>query len=155
MTIPEPNRIPEGAALLHTVPSMEALNQVSDFLDEQADLLGLSMAVASRLHIVVDEVYSNIVRYSGAGEAVLQIWDGGDHVGLCITDDGQAYDPLTAEEPDISAGVEERSVGGLGLFMVSRMCRSMEYAYLRGKNTLTLILDKTVKKSAEKRTFDR
>ncbi|MBO7253018.1 MAG: ATP-binding protein, partial [Oscillospiraceae bacterium] len=75
-----------------------------------------------------------------------------DKITLVFKDDGKPYNPLEAEEPDITAGIEERNIGGLGLFMVKKMAEQVNYEYRDGKNRMTVVLSKLPKK--KKRTLE-
>ena len=57
---------------------------------------------------------------------------------LQFKDNGKPYNPLEAEEPDITASAEDRSIGGLGIFMVKKMLDNVEYSYVDNYNILTL-----------------
>jgi len=58
-----------------------------------------------------------------------------------ITDDGIPFNILTRDEPDLDSGIEERSVGGLGIFFVRRLVQEIRYRREGGKNVLTLTVD--------------
>lgn len=57
---------------------------------------------------------------------------------IVVTDEGIPYNPLNREDPDITLSAEERSIGGLGIFMARKFLDSLEYAYEDGKNCLTV-----------------
>ena len=98
------------------------------------------------LKVVADEIFSNIVYYSGAETAEILCRNDADKITLIFEDNGRSYNPLEAEEPDITAGIEDRKIGGLGLFMVKKMAESVHYEYVAGRNRMTVILSKTAKK---------
>ena len=104
------------------------------------------MRIGYSLKVVADEIYSNIVHYSEAKAAEILFRNDAEKILLVFEDDGNPYNPLEAEEPDITAGIEDRKIGGLGLFMVKKMAESVVYEYTAGKNQMTVILSKTVKK---------
>ena len=54
-------------------------------------------------------------------------------------DSGKKFDPLAKEDPDISLPVEERQIGGLGIFMVKKSMDKVMYEYKDNKNILTII----------------
>ena len=59
-------------------------------------------------------------------------------VQLMFLDSGFPYDPLTRQDPDISAEIEERKEGGLGIFLVRKTMDDMKYEYKDGQNCLTI-----------------
>ena len=104
------------------------------------------MRIGYSLKVVTDEIFSNIVYYSGAKNAEIVFRNQENSVTLEFRDDGMPYNPLEAEEPDVTASADERKIGGLGLFMVKKMAEDVCYEYTDQKNRLTVILSKTVKK---------
>ena len=128
------------------VPNQESLSSASDFLDCCVEEFAVPLRTGYSLKVVTDEIFSNIVYYSGAQHAEILFRNDTDRICLIFQDDGIPYNPMDAEEPDITAGVEERSVGGLGLFMVKRMAEMVQYEYTDQKNQLTVILSKIANK---------
>ena len=127
-------------------PDHAAISQVSDFLDSCVEEFEIPLRVGYSLKVVADEIFSNIVYYSGAATAEVLFRNEAEKITLVFRDDGKPYNPMEADEPDITAGAEEREIGGLGLLMVKKMAEQVHYAYAEGKNQLTVILSKTVKK---------
>lgn len=127
-------------------PSTEALAAVSDFLDGCLEDFSVPMRAGYSLKVVGDEIFSNIVHYSGAKNAEVLFRNETDRITLIFQDDGIAYNPMEADTPDITAGAEERAIGGLGLFMVRKMAEQVQYEYIGLKNQLTVTLSKTAKK---------
>lgn len=127
-------------------PEKDAIAMVSAFVDSCVEEYEIPMRVGYSLNVVADEIVSNIVYYSKAGTAGVLLRNAADTVTLVFTDDGIPYDPLEAGEPDVTAGVEDRQIGGLGLFMVKKMAEEVRYEYADGKNQLTVVLSKAGKK---------
>ena len=48
------------------------------------------------------------------------------------------YDPLSAAAPDITLSAEERTMGGLGIFMVKKSMDEITYRYENGSNILSI-----------------
>ena len=113
---------------------------VSEFAKSLTEKLTVVPKIANKVSIAVDEIYSNIVNYSGADLATIsyEIKDG--RLYMTFTDDGIPYNPIKAEEPDVTLSAEERKIGGLGIFMVKKMTESMEYTYEDDKNILRLVI---------------
>ena len=124
--------------MLSVTPTMETVPQVAAFVEEHLEKFEVPMKISAKLMVAVDEIYSNIVRYSGAAEAQIRIVKEVDTVRLVFRDNGKPYNPLDAEEPDVTASAEDRAIGGLGIFMVRKMMDNVEYMYKDGQNVLTL-----------------
>ena len=96
-----------------------------------------------RPQIILDEIVSNIVRCSGATAFSVRFerkFDDGV-VAMTFIDDGKAFDPTSeVAEPDIGVALEERKIGGLGMFMVKKMSKSLSYRREDGKNILSVSL---------------
>ncbi len=127
--------------------STEGLADAAEFLDE---LIGpdaaMDPAVAPftgllpTLQIFLDEICSNIVRYSGATGFVIdvELMDEPQGVRLVFIDDGEPYDPLSHADPDTSLPADQRQIGGLGILMVKKMATSVAYARANSRNRLVI-----------------
>ena len=111
----------------------EGLRQVTEWCD--------GLCSNPRVAVVVDEIFSNIVRCSGANAFSVRLARENGELKLTVADDGTPFDPLTAPDPDITASAEERQIGGLGLFMVKKMSKSLAYARRDGQNVLELVIN--------------
>ena len=129
-----------GENSITVIADDKSMIPVSEFAKSLTEKLAVVPKVANKVSIAVDEIYSNIMNYSGADLATIsyEIKDG--RLYITFTDDGIPYNPLEAEEPDITLSAEERKIGGLGIFMVKKMTESMEYTYEDEKNILKLII---------------
>lgn len=122
-------------------PCIESAQLVYDYLSDRMEKFDIPLKVMNRVQVVADEIYSNIFNYSGATKSSVTIKRSGNDLVLTFRDNGNKYDPTKAEEPDISLSVEERGIGGLGILMVRRMTKNMEYSYENGFNCLKLVFD--------------
>ena len=91
--------------------------------------------------IVMDEIVSNIVRCSGASGFTIGLNPEDDGIRMVFIDDGVAFDPTKdVPPPDITSAAEDRDIGGLGIFMVKKMSKSIAYERKDGKNVLTIVM---------------
>ena len=129
-----------GENSITVIADDKSMIPVSEFAKSLTEKLAVVPKVANKVSIAVDEIYSNIINYSGAELATIsyEIKDG--RLYMTFTDDGIPYNPLEAEEPDVTLSAEERKIGGLGIFMVKKMTESMEYTYEDDKNILSLVI---------------
>lgn len=122
--------------------TQEGVASASDFLDEVFDMEETArlMPLSPKLHIILDEIASNIVRHSGATGFGLDI-ELSDELAsarLVFADDGVAYDPLTHADPDTTLPAEKRPIGGLGIMMVKKMASSVSYRRADGRNVFAV-----------------
>jgi len=122
-----------------TVPArIENLYTVLEFVDGVLKESGAGESVHNNAAIVAEEVFVNIVNYSGSGEAEIRAEIADNKLTLEFRDTGTPYNPLAQKDPDISLPAEERGIGGLGIYMVKNMMDSVSYKYEDKTNILTL-----------------
>ena len=122
-------------------PTMADLAKAAD--DLAAALGGVPDDVRNRLMVAADEIFANIVRYSGATAWSLAVerMRNPDGVRLVITDDGRPFDPLSRRDPDTTLCADDRAVGGLGIFIVKKTMSPVTYRRRNDRNILTMGTD--------------
>ena len=101
------------------------------------------MKAKIQIDIAVEEIFVNIAHYAyapGTGDALIRvrISDEPAKVLIDFEDSGIPYNPLEKADPDVTLNVQEREIGGLGIFMVKKIVDEIRYEYADGKNRLTL-----------------
>ena len=61
-----------------------------------------------------------------------------DAVLITFLDRGKPYNPLEKDDPDTTLELEERDIGGLGIFLVKKNVDEINYEYADGKNILRM-----------------
>ncbi|MDO5114776.1 MAG: SpoIIE family protein phosphatase [Synergistaceae bacterium] len=122
-----------------SVPAvMDSYDRVVGFVEETLSELGCPTRRLMEINIAIDEIFSNIVRYSGASEAAISCGVREGAAFVRISDDGSPYDPLQSKEPDVSLGCDEREIGGLGIFLVKKTMDSVVYEHRGGRNIISI-----------------
>lgn len=121
----------------------ENLQELISFVDGNLEDMGVSMKAQMQIDIAVEELFVNIAHYAYApdvGEAVISVAKDKEKNQISITfaDNGKPYNPLEKTDPDVTLSAEERSIGGLGIFMVKKSMDDMRYEYKDGQNILTI-----------------
>ena len=106
-----------------------------------SDLVARLSSLAPALHVILDEMCSNIVKHSGASGFEVDVEMLAEPCGIKLTfvDDGSPYDPLSHEDPDTALPAEKRPIGGLGIMMVKKMADSIKYERKHDRNFLTVV----------------
>jgi len=113
-----------------------ALANIADFLAKT--LAGCDDELVFAIQLAVDEACSNTILYGEAGTITIACTADDDAVRVTITDDGVAFDPLTAPPPRLDIPAEERPIGGLGIHFIRTVMDSVTYAREGGKNVLSM-----------------
>lgn len=128
-------------------PSGDTLCQVEAFVEEQLEEAMVGFKVISKVSIAVDELFTNIIDYSKATWAKITCLIEEEDVKVILQDNGIPYNPLLKEDPDISKPLEEREIGGLGIFMARKMADDLKYKYVDDMNNTIIIVSRNTKKS--------
>jgi serine/threonine-protein kinase RsbW len=134
------NRLMASGRLSHIAASARAVRQIAGALDEFCLRERLPTDVAWQLRVAVDEIVSNIVTHASAGAPAAIDVDfrrEGNAVEIAIADDGPAFDPFGRPDPDVSAPLDAREPGGLGIFLVKSLMDDVRYTRT-AKNVVTL-----------------
>ncbi len=93
-----------------------------------------------KVNLVLDELGVNIVSYGGAVSGIeISLSSEDEAVTIEVIDDGRPFDPLNdAADPALTSSLEERRVGGLGLYLVRSMVDELHYRREQGRNHLVL-----------------
>lgn len=126
---------------LHIKNNPDQLALLYDFLEQQAGHCGIDATLLIQIKLAMDEAVTNIIQYAYPGtEGDIRIDMGCDNklLKIVITDNGLPFNPLENQEPDITLSVEERPIGGLGIFLVKQLMTDVRYDRSEGKNILTM-----------------
>jgi serine/threonine-protein kinase RsbW len=130
-------------ATLSMFADLAQLATIRDFVETVSRELGLSERVFYDLRLAVDEACSNVIRhaYKGRGgrlEVRIQRVEQG--VEVVIRDWGEVFNPTLVPEPDVTAALEDRPLGGLGLFLIYQMMDDVEFHFDEQEgNTLRMV----------------
>ncbi|MBQ6246939.1 MAG: SpoIIE family protein phosphatase, partial [Kiritimatiellae bacterium] len=127
-----------GVVSREYAPTMEDLARATD--DLIAALESVPDKAKNKLLVAADEIFANIVRYSGATRWSLSVvlTHHPEGVRLIMSDDGKPFDPLAQRDPDTTLSAAERNVGGLGILIVKKTMSPVTYRRRNGKNILTI-----------------
>ncbi|MBO4349725.1 MAG: SpoIIE family protein phosphatase [Proteobacteria bacterium] len=114
--------------------------QISDFVETTLSNNNISGKMTHKFLICTDEIFSNIVQYSKATRAEVVIRQFEGQISIEFIDDGTAYNPLDASDPDTTLSLEDRGVGGYGIYIVKKMMSDVSYQYIDHHNHLKISL---------------
>lgn len=123
---------------------MENFDPAMDFIRDESAKAGFDNSLVNKIALASEEAVVNVIHYAypeGGGdfEIVAKEPEGKKGLHITLTDSGQAFDPLKKEDPDINAPVEERPIGGLGIFMIQKIMDEVRYERKDDQNILTMV----------------
>ncbi len=124
------------------IADKKELSNVQDFVRKQLENKKSDSKTINNILLAVEEVFVNIANYSypdKQGKCFLKIeFDNNNTFHLTFEDSGIPFNPLEEKEPDISLSLEERKIGGLGIFLTKKIMDNVEYKYQDNHNILTV-----------------
>lgn len=104
----------------------------------------ISDLVKNQVNLVLEELYTNSSNYglvgNTHGQVVINLIAHNDQLEIRYQDNGIAFNPLEMAEPDLMLSLEERPIGGLGVFFVKAM--TDDATYFREENCNVLVMHK-------------
>ena len=119
----------------------EQLPDVMDFVEQELEKEGCPSKTRMQLLLCVEEIFVNIAKYAYIGQSAdvtVGIDCEGQEWKIQFTDHGIPFNPLNREAPDITLSADERTPGGLGIYLVKKTMDAVNYEYKNRKNILTI-----------------
>jgi serine/threonine-protein kinase RsbW len=144
-----PSRAPRRGGKLPEKASLDlrsdeaAFPSLIDFVEDFAGLHDLPQIELSRMLLILEELFTNVVKYGRAGD------EGAETIGVALalsgreltiefSDDGPPFDPLLSATPDLDRPIADRPVGGLGLHILRSLVDHARYRREGDRNHLVL-----------------
>ena len=124
--------------ILHN--DIQQIPQLAEFVETVASEAKIEQSLAMNLNLALEEAVTNVIMYAyppktdGLVDVEAIIRNG--RLDFIISDSGTPFDPTAAPDADTSLGVEERNIGGLGIFLVRNIMDTVSYERKDGKNVL-------------------
>ena len=121
----------------------DQIDTVRKFFDDYSKDNKLTEKTVHDIQMALDELLTNIVNYGyeDTDEHQIDVHFGvnDDAVKVEIVDDSKPYNILEKDNPDISLSVEDKPIGGLGIFLIKKLMSNVDYYTEEGKNHLVMI----------------
>jgi anti-sigma regulatory factor (Ser/Thr protein kinase) len=122
---------------------VDELPNVAGFVE--ASVAGMPPRVITRAQLVAEELFVNTVTHGHGGDSDatvdVTVRADADRITVVYEDSAPPYDPFASvASPDPAATLEDRSVGRLGVFLITRLAARCDYARAGGRNRVTVEL---------------
>ncbi len=122
---------------------LENLELLICFIKNSAEKQGFSSKNINEIQIAAEEPIVNIISYAypdGNGDIEITCNDKeGKGLVIEIIDWGVPFDPMLVPEPDIDTPMDDRKIGGLGIYMMRKLMDEANYKRTGNQNVLTIV----------------
>jgi anti-sigma regulatory factor (Ser/Thr protein kinase) len=118
------------------------LRRLKGELHKYCEFRELPSNIVFAITLSLDEVITNVISYGydDHGEHLINVTlrSGKGVIEVSVEDDGKPFNPLEFSTPDLKCPLDERPIGGLGIYLVKTYMNELEYERVGGKNRLTM-----------------
>ena len=134
--------------ILNMEARLDEIERIHAAVDILANAEGWAPDLLFQIKLVLEEIGTNIMKYGyeheGKKDIRITLTSESHALSMEIMDDGKPYDPFAeAPPPDLDSSVEERPIGGLGVYLVQKLMDEAHYRREDGMNKVTLIKHRT------------
>lgn len=128
---------PNGRRSAEFTAEFKNLEAVREFVAGEATTYELSPAAVYAVQLAVDEGFTNIVEHAYGGESqnkiecTCQVTDEG--LVVTLRDCGKPFNPLNVPQPNLDADLEDREIGGLGLYFIRQLMDEVTFTFIQGE----------------------
>ena len=126
------------------VARMESLAEILTYIDEACAAAGLGREDCLKLHLIVEELFTNTVTHGYGGGSDSPVWISlepcAKGMALSYEDEGPPHDPLTSFRPMATSSlINQQPIGGLGVKLIRKLATDVNYRRYRERNCIRLI----------------
>ena len=116
--------------------------QLAEFIDHVCEAMGFDELTTMQMNLAIEEAVVNVMNYAypegTTGSVNIEVQANDARLKFVISDSGKHFDPTSVAEADTTLSAEDRSIGGLGIYLVRQLMDSVNYERIGGFNVLTL-----------------
>lgn len=97
-----------------------------------------------QIEVIIEEIFINIVKHAYKNEEGIikinyEVLDDPLRFHIIFVDDGDMFNPLEYDAPNLSDDIDDRKVGSLGIYIVKEYADEMNYEYIDNQNVLSIV----------------
>ncbi|MGD0750190.1 MAG: GAF domain-containing protein [Anaerolineales bacterium] len=137
----------------------DQLDSIRGFATQAARDAGMDDSETYAIELAIDEACTNIIEHAYQGENRGDIECTCESDDVCLTvvirDHGKPFDPSTVITPDVDADIDDRAVGGLGVFLMKQMMDEVHFEPLGESGNVLTMIKRRKKKKIDSRLFSQ
>ena len=123
--------------------NISELERLEDFLEDLQKKWNLPASLMPSVNLALEEALTNVIFYAfekdSEHEIELDFKRKNNQLTMVISDNGKPYDPTAKTDPDINLSVENRPIGGLGIFLIKQVMDKISYQRNGNLNKFTMV----------------
>ena len=131
-----------GAVAVRLINDVSELPRLARWVQAFCESHHLPPALTFSFDLALEEAVTNVITYgyddTGRHEIEVRMSVEDGTVRAEVTDDGRPFDPRQVAPPDVTATLEDRPLGGLGVHLIRRSMNDVDYQVVDGRNRLTM-----------------
>jgi serine/threonine-protein kinase RsbW len=111
---------------------IDSLPIIADFIENSLGQFQADAGTVYKIQLAVDEATTNVINYAypgGTGPLKIVLELAGEDILVTLMDKGKPFDPTTIPVPDVSAGLDDRKIGGLGIYFMRKLMDNVSYSF--------------------------
>jgi len=123
---------------------LDSLPAVVELATQAAEIACLNARAIYGVQLAMEEAFSNIIKHAygdrGDGDVEFTLISKFSELTMILRDHGRPFDPDSVPEPDINASLEDRKLGGLGLYFMRQLMDEVHFEFTpHSGNILTMV----------------
>jgi sigma-B regulation protein RsbU (phosphoserine phosphatase) len=121
--------------------SIDELEKLLDWMASIFEDYACPGRICNQIAVITEEIFVNIANYAysgGEGDTLIRVGRSGPVLVMQFVDSGKYFNPLEKADPDVNAAIEDRTIGGFGIYITKKWMDSIHYDRVNGKNQLTV-----------------
>ena len=132
----------ENRLVLTLRSTLTVVERLSREFGQFADRHGLAPEVRFKVNLALDEIVTNVICHgykNRDGQLItVQVAVAPGELTAWVEDAAPAFNPLQLSPPDVTAPLEQRQPGGIGIYLAKKLLDGLQYSRIDGKNRLEL-----------------
>jgi anti-sigma regulatory factor (Ser/Thr protein kinase) len=117
---------------LEVTSKIDNLPVIIDFVGEKLVKFRADPEIISSVQLSVDEASTNIIKYAyrekeGLLKIIIELND--NELIITLINWGKPFDPASVPPPDLNATLEDRKIGGLGMYFIRKLMDEVTYSF--------------------------
>jgi len=121
--------------------TQDSLPAIRNYVFSTCSESALPEGLASKIDLVLEELIVNVCCYAygnNKGNVTVVCRNENHKISLTISDRGMPFNPLENAAPEIHADIDQRKIGGLGIYLVKEMVDDIRYERNGDTNSISV-----------------